>query len=59
MAKYKNESKECAYQINPLGTGLPLCTYNAIKEKKLDTINLKDFPMCNKSRCFKVQNKNK
>lgn len=60
MAKIKKVSAhdECAYCISPVGPGLPLCTYNAHKNKVLATIKLQELPIClYKGKCFKELDK--
>ena len=52
--KKKSTSDDCAFAIFPVGPGLPLCTYNAVKNNVLSTTKLQDFPIClYKGKCYK------
>lgn len=46
MAKIKKPIEDCKYVIHPLGKGLPLCLYKAVKEKRLGDVKIRDLPMC-------------
>ena len=60
MAKIKKPTEECYYVIYPLGKGLPLCLYRAVKDKKLDDVKLRDLPICKyKNYCPKTEEEKK
>lgn len=54
----KAVSDTYTYAIRPLGKGLPLCTYNALKNHELSKMKLQDFPVCLfKGVCYKELDK--
>lgn len=43
--------EDCPHQLCPLGKGAPICSYTLMKENRLATAKLQDFPPCNSKRC--------
>lgn len=53
MAKIKKMKCDCRYAIFPIGSGMPMCMYDIVKEHRLNEVKLQDIPLCIVKDCPK------